>query len=61
MGRYVVREAEEYFDWDDCDSHGNPKKKIRYTGVEYETTVEPEDSHDVHMLGNDWEEHTVIK
>lgn len=62
MGKYVVEEAEEYFDWDDPDSHGNPKKKIRYTGKEYETYSEPENSIGLSVMSDgNTEKHTVIK
>ena len=60
MGRYIVRVAEEYYDMNECDSHGNPVKKIRYTGEEYETTVNPDGDH-VECGPNGWEIHTVIK
>jgi hypothetical protein len=60
MGIYVVREAEEYYDMDACDARGNPVKRIRYTGVEYETTVDPDGDY-VEMGPNGWEIHTVIK
>lgn len=59
MGRYFVRIAEEYYDMDDCDSRGYPKKKIRYTGEEYETTVDP-DGVRVEGGPDGWETHTVI-
>ena len=59
MGRYVVREAEEYYDMDDCDARGYPKKKIRYTGEEYETTVDPNGEY-VESGPDGWEIHTVI-
>ena len=59
MGRYIVREAEEYYDMDDCDARGYPKKKIRYTGEEYETTVDPNGDH-VESGPDGWEIHTVI-
>ena len=60
MGHYVVRVAEEYYD-DECDWRGYPVKKIRYTGEEYETTVEPEDSVDCHVMSDGYTEaHTVI-
>ncbi len=59
MGRYVVREAEEYYDMNECDARGYPVKKIRYTGVEYETTVDPEGDY-VESGPDGWEIHTVI-
>ena len=62
MGKYIVQEAEEYFDWDDPDSHGNPTKKIRYTGKEYETCSEPENSIGLSVMSDGYtEKHTVIK
>ena len=60
MGRYVVREAEEYYDMDACDARGNPVKRIRYTGVEYETTVDPDGDY-VEMGPNGWEIHKEKK
>lgn len=59
MGRYVVREAEEYYDMNECDARGYPVKKIRYTGVEYETTVNPDGDY-VEMGPDGWEIHTLI-
>lgn len=59
MGRYVVREAEEYYDMNECDAHGYPIKKIRYTGEEYETTVDPGGDY-VESGPDGWEIHTVI-
>lgn len=61
MGRYVVRFARKVYDMEKCDARGYPLETIEYTGEEYETYVEPENSYDVHMLGNGWEEHTVIE
>ncbi len=59
MGRYVVRFAEEYYDMDDCDSRGYPIRKIRYTGEEYETYVDPDGDY-VESGPDGWEIHTVI-
>lgn len=59
MGRYVVRVAEEYYDMDECDARGYPVKKIRYTGEEYETTVDPNGDY-VEYGPDGWETHTVI-
>ncbi|MCR5192957.1 MAG: WG repeat-containing protein [Bacteroidales bacterium] len=62
MGRYVVEVAEEYFDWDDLDSHGNPKKKLRYTGEKYETNSEPENSVGLSVMSDGYsEKHTVVR
>ena len=60
MGRYIARVAEEYYDMDDCDARGYPIKKIRYTGEEYETTVDP-DGDSVEAGPDGWETHTVIR
>ena len=61
MGRYIVRIAEKYFDMDDCDARGYPKEKYRYTGEEYETNSEPEDSLSCSVASDGYTEiHTVI-
>ena len=62
MGRYVVRVAEEYYDLDDCDWRGYPKRKIRYTGEEYETSEEPDDSIGCSVMSDGYtESHTVLR
>lgn len=59
MGRYLVRIAEKYYDMDDCDSRGYPIEKIRYTGEEYETYIDPDGDY-VECGPDGWETHTVI-
>ena len=62
MGRYIVRVAEVYYDMDSgqCDARGYPIREIRYTGEEYETSVDP--GGDFVEYGPDGTElHTVIK
>lgn len=60
MGRYIVRVAEEYYD-EEHTINGHPITRLRYTGEEYETSVEPDDSVSCSVMSDGYTEvHTVI-